>query len=156
MKKLLMLLPILAISGLCAKGTPTMTTRNDVDVQKELDGAKVIRFSITIYRNETEYDKDAWKDTVQKTANIIELGSHEGDDAAFVDGIVKSIQGIVTRSGNNDGIHGEIKVGLGDGVCACADGCDCATKYNGLCPCGALAGSDCKSEKLKCPGHPTA
>lgn len=157
MKKLYVLLPILMANLLCAKKNelvPATRVNKNVDIQKELDNAKVIRFSITIYRNETQYDQDAWKETVQKTADLIELASREGTDVEFVDGVVNSIRHMHKRSNINDGIHGEIKVGLGAGECECGSGCDCAEKYKGLCPCSALEGSDCKGEQVRCPGHP--
>lgn len=115
---------------------------DDVSIEKELESAKVVRYSITIYRDD-QTDKDAWAKVIAQTADIIKMGDAQGNDAEFVAKVMSSIGAIPTRN-LNSGIHGEIKVGIGDGVCACNAPCDCAAQYKGLCPCSALK-TDCKS-----------
>ena len=115
---------------------------SEMVTQKELESAKVVRYSITIYRDD-QTNNDAWKKVIDQTSDIIKLGSVEGNDQEFIDHITKSLSAIPTRLLDN-GIHGEIKVGIGDGVCACNAPCDCAKQYKGLCPCSALRTSDCK------------
>jgi hypothetical protein len=113
----------------------------EVVAQKELESAKVIRYSITIYRDD-QTDKDAWAKVVDQTSDIIKMGEAPGNDIEFVQRVLGSIGAIPTRNLTN-GIHGEIKIGIGDGVCVCNAPCDCAAQYNGLCPCSALK-TDCK------------
>lgn len=119
----------------------TVATFCDVSIQKELESAKVVRYSITIYRDD-QTNKDAWAQVIAQTADIIQMGESQGSDAEFIARVIGSIGAIPTRNLDN-GIHGEIKIGIGDGVCACNAPCDCAAQYKGLCPCSALK-TDCK------------
>ena len=116
---------------------------SEVVTQKELESAKVVRYSITIYRDD-QTDKNAWAKVIAQTTDIIQLGcaQGQGSDVEFMQKVMSAIGAIPTRNLDN-GIHGEIKVGIGDGVCACNAPCDCAAQYKGLCPCSALK-TDCK------------
>lgn len=131
MKKLILGFLILNISPLAAQ----------MIAQKELESAKVIRYSITIYRDD-QTDNDAWEKVVAQTADIIKMGEAPGNDIEFVQRVLGSIGAIPTRNLSN-GIHGEITIGIGDGICACSAPCDSVAQYNGVCPCSALK-TDCK------------
>jgi hypothetical protein len=145
MKKIFLSLSVLISSLAIAKVTQTKRAQHKSD----LDNARVVRISATIYRDEKNFDKDAWDKTIDETASIIELGAQEGKDVEFLEGVVRSIQEVYKR-GSQQGIHAEIKVGVGDGGCGCGEGCDCASKYKGLCPCSATGDKSCQGESVKC------
>ena len=53
---------------------------SEMVTQKELESAKVVRYSITIYRDD-QTNNDAWKKVIDQTSDIIKLGSVQGNES---------------------------------------------------------------------------
>ncbi len=123
-------------------------------IQQNLEEARVIKYTVTFYRDKT-YSKEEWDKTVNEAAKTIKRGSLENDskESEFVEEVITSLKEGYTRSlARGSGIHGLIQVGIGDGECAkerCGQNCNCAQEYNGVCPCSA--GGSCRDERMGCP-----
>src|SRR3990172_11701900 len=147
MKKRLLLLFLLPLA-ICAE--QMSTEERDAN----LKAARVVQYTVTIYRDADNYDKQAWEKALKNVVETVEKGMQEGvDEAEFVGDVVRSMQSMYKRTVETSGMHGLILVGIGDGECPnkCGDTCTCKAEFRGVCPCSA-GGETCKGEAVKgCP-----
>ena len=156
MKKMnvLMLCSAVAMSGaLYANDAKKDDAQRKVDeVTRAPEKVGVIRYTVTIYKDRQEHNKDKWGDSVRRAASTVRSGEKDSYDR-LVDEIAETLRLTKKDADAGTGIHGEIRVSIGDGECpegCCGDDCHCGERYAGNCPCSANSKHACMSEKKSC------
>jgi len=135
-------------------------------VEEIKEDTQIIRYTVTIFKDSEEFNKNEWKNVVDQAALTIEELSAESLESSeeLINTMFKSLQNVYKNGVNHQGIHGTLSISLGDGKCpkdGCNDPCACKAEYRGLCPCSLDITKSCKtyegcpcttkSEGCKCP-----
>ncbi len=140
-KKIIMFSLLSFVSGAIAQQGVIKSMKID---QINPKTAEAITFKITI-RPDMK-DNARWEQLVENNLDAIKKmqTDEKGGLAEMIRNLSEALRMVGLESekvkGNNDGIHGEMKISISDGekkVKKCGDACPCISKYKGVCPCTA-------------------
>ena len=112
------------------------------DNQCSRDKERIIQYTVTVYREGSDFDTEKWGAMTNDANRAISCGrgAEEGD---VLEAVMAGLKNMYT---DGKGIHGEITVSVSSGECEqeSCKGCDCKKRYNGMCPCPTMKVEDCK------------
>jgi hypothetical protein len=151
-KKIMIFSLLSLISGAIAQQGVIKSMKSD---QVNSENAQEITYTIII-SHDKQYDASRWKELVDNTLEVVkkvQTGERGGSAERMVRGLSEAIELVGTAKGN-DGIHGEMKISISDGmeeekqeIKRNGDICPCISK--GICSCTAASNCCSSPEQIR-------
>ncbi len=111
--------------------------------ESSLDSSeRILQYTVTVYRDDTDFDTEKWAALTQDAHRAIEYGRGEQKEE-LVDAV---IAGLKNMNSGGKGIYGDISISVSSGSCdqkKCCKECECAQRYRSMCPCPNINAEDC-------------